>query len=47
MDDPVRTAAMGIAARKAYESRFTGEIFAANLEQVYDDILKKKGGSPR
>ena len=47
MDDPAAAKAMGTAARRAYESRFTGEIFAANLEQIYDDILKKKGGSSR
>ena len=47
MDDPAAVQSMGHAARAAYESRFTGEIFAANLEQVYDDILKKKGGSPQ
>ena len=47
MDAPDKATDMGIAARKAYETRFTGEIFAANLEQVYDDILKKKGGSSR
>lgn len=47
MDDPVAREAMGRAARDAYENRFTGEIFAANLEQVYNDILKKKGGSSR
>ena len=47
MDAPVRATEMGTAARKSYETRFTGEIFAANLEQVYDDILKKKGGSSR
>ena len=42
MDAPVRTASMGAAARKAYESRFTGEIFAANLEQVYNDLLSRR-----
>lgn len=47
MDDPASVKNMGIAARNAYENRFTGEIFAANLEQVYDDILKKKGGAPQ
>ena len=40
MDDPAGTEAMGRAAVAAYERRFTGEIFAANLEQVYDDLLR-------
>ena len=47
MDDPAGTKAMGIAARNAYESRFTGEIFAAGLERIYDEILTKKGGTSR
>ena len=38
---------LGIAARASYEARFTGEMFAANLERVYSEILKNKGGSPR
>ena len=47
MDDPAAVQRMGHAAREAYETRFTGEIFAANLEQVYQEILKNKGGSRR
>ena len=47
MDDPVAVRRMGKSAREAYDRRFTGEIFAANLERVYDDILKHKGGTPR
>ena len=47
MDDPAAVQTMGKAAREAYDRRFTGEIFAANLERVYDDILSKKGGAPR
>ena len=47
MDDSAAVQSMGKAARSSYESRFTGAIFAAALEQVYDDILNKKGGSPR
>jgi glycosyltransferase involved in cell wall biosynthesis len=47
MDDPALVQNMGNAARAAYEARFTGRIFAANLERVYDEILKKKGGSSR
>lgn len=42
MDAPDVRKAMGRDARVAYESRFTAEIFAANMEQVYDDILNKK-----
>lgn len=42
MDAPATAAAMGAAARSAYESRFTAEIFAANLEQVYDDLLSRR-----
>lgn len=47
MDNPAGVRDMGKAARAAYERRFTGEIFAANLERVYDEILTKKGGSSR
>ena len=47
MDDPDAVWKMGNAARASYENRFTGAIFAAGLEQVYDEILKKKGGSSR
>lgn len=47
MDDPASVQTMGRAAREAYDRRFTGEIFASNLERVYDDILSKKGGAPR
>lgn len=42
MDAPDVRKSMGRAARDAYSRRFTGEIFAANLEQVYDEILNKK-----
>lgn len=42
MDAPDVRISMGRAAREAYARRFTGEIFAANLEQIYDDILNKK-----
>ena len=37
---PERAEAMGIAARASYERRFTGEIFAGNIEAVYDLALK-------
>ena len=47
MDDPALVQELGIAARASYEARFTGEMFAANLERVYSEILKNKGGSPR
>ena len=47
MDDPALVQELGSAARASYEARFTGEMFAANLERVYSEILKNKGGSPR
>jgi glycosyltransferase involved in cell wall biosynthesis len=47
MDSPASVRNMGRAARAAYEARFTAPIFAANLERVYDEILKNKGGSLR
>ena len=43
MDEPEKAAAMGKAAREAYESRFTGPIFARNTEQIYLNVLQKKG----
>ena len=43
MDEPEKAAAMGKAAREAYESRFTGLIFARNTEQIYLNVLQKKG----
>ena len=36
-------AGMGKAARETYESRFTGPIFARNTEQIYLNVLQKKG----
>ena len=47
MDDPALAQELGTAARASYDARFTGEMFAANLERVYNEILKNKGGSPR
>ena len=43
MDGPELVSAMGKAAREAYESRFTGPIFARNTEQIYLNVLQKKG----
>ena len=42
MDDPAAAGAMGEAARAAFDRRFTASVFAAALEQVYDDLLPKK-----
>ena len=47
MGDPALVQELVSAARASYEARFTGEMFAANLERVYSEILKNKGGSPR
>ena len=40
MDDPVAADTMGHAAYGAYRARFTGEIFAHNLENLYDELTK-------
>jgi len=40
MDSPDDRARMGIRAREIFQTRFTGQIFAQNVEQVYLDILK-------
>ena len=40
MDSPQERAEMGRRARRTYEARFTGEIFAQNIEDIYLDILK-------
>ena len=40
MDAPQELAALGEKARQAFQTRFTGEIFARNVEQVYLDVLK-------
>ncbi len=45
MDEPHTLAAMGKRAREIYGERFTGEIFAANVEAVYDRVLKRTGPS--
>ena len=39
MDDPVLRQTLGRQAREAYLSRFTGEIFAGNIEAVYRRVL--------
>lgn len=41
MDDPDLTNTLGRQAYNAYRTRFTGEIFAKNVESVYDKILQK------
>ena len=40
MDHPEERRQMGCRAREIFQSRFTGEIFAKNVEQVYLDVLK-------
>ena len=40
MDRPEERVRMGEQAREVFRERFTGEIFAKNVEQVYLDILK-------
>lgn len=40
MDRPEELAQMGRRAREAFQARFTGEIFAKNVEQVYLEVLK-------
>lgn len=42
MDDPEKRAALGRGARQAYETRFTGEIYAKNVEDVYRDMMDTK-----
>jgi glycosyltransferase involved in cell wall biosynthesis len=45
MDDRALLQKMGDAARKIYLEKFTGEIFAANIERVYNKTLEgKKNG---
>lgn len=40
MEDPQRCAAIGARAREIYHQRFTGEIYAKNIENVYHSVLK-------
>ena len=40
MDEPETLARMSRRAVEIFQSRFTGEIFAKNVEQVYLDVLK-------
>ena len=40
MDHPEQRQAMGLRAKEVFQSRFTGEIFAQNVERVYDGVLK-------
>jgi glycosyltransferase involved in cell wall biosynthesis len=41
MDDPTLLPAMGQRSKEVFEERFTGEIFARNIESVYDRVCKK------
>ena len=40
MDEPGTLKHMGTRAEEIFQARFTGEIFAAKVEQVYRDVLK-------
>lgn len=40
MDQPETCAHMGQRAKEVFQARFTGEVFARNVEQVYLDVLK-------
>lgn len=40
MDHPEEVAIMREKALKTYQSRFTGEVFARNTEQIYENVLK-------
>ena len=41
MEEPDTLASMQKQALEAYEARFTGEIFARNIEAVYDQVIEK------
>lgn len=43
MDSPETLKAMQEGALRIYKERFTGEIFAANIERVYEKTLKEAG----
>ena len=40
MDHPEEVAIMREQALETYQSRFTGEVFARNTEQIYENVLK-------
>jgi len=40
MDEPDTCKELSRGAREAYEQRFTGEIFARRLEEIYLSVLK-------
>ncbi len=42
MDSPEELAAMGEGARQVFEERFTGQIFARNVEDVYRMVMHKR-----
>ena len=42
MDHPEQLESMRLASLQAYQRRFTGEIFAANLESLYQNTLNRK-----
>lgn len=41
MDNRVSVKTMGIRAKEIFNERFTGRIFARNIESVYEDVLGK------
>ena len=40
MDHPEEVSIMREKALETYQSRFTGEVFARNTEQIYENVLK-------
>jgi glycosyltransferase involved in cell wall biosynthesis len=40
MDDPSLRRRLGRRAKEDFEARFTGKVFARNLEKIYGDVLK-------
>lgn len=45
MDDPALLADLRRGAKGAYETKFTGKIFAGNIEAVYKKTMDGKGGT--
>ena len=43
-DDPALRERLGLGARREYENRFTGEIFAGRIEEIYRKTLEARHG---
>ncbi len=43
-DDPALRERLGVGARREYEARFTGEIFAGRIEEIYRKTLEARHG---